>query len=399
MRDSYRYSGLSFSFIAISVFLASVGSLRAMDKVAFTDGDGVRREVEGRILKEYADGIILQGRDGQNWMIFTKNVSHREKTDTEFKPYTAKELGKELLKEFPKSAGFNVLQSNTKRYVIVYNTSRAYATWAGMLFERLAADYPKFWGRRGFELNKNEFPLVAVIFSDPALFRRYALHDAGSDDMAAYYNRKTNRMVLCDLIGLEKYLAASGSDSKRKLRKSQLAEFLDRPRAAFNIATIVHEATHQIGFNCGMHDRLATAYPRWLCEGLAVFHEVPDRDADVGWSVNVKINDHRLPTLIDIIARKSQNPLPTVVLDDKSFFNPETVVNAYALAWGLTFYLSQNKDRKEQFFKYLKKMGEKDIGSPDSPEIRKKDFEECFGEDWDKLYAEFAKAMFSLASR
>lgn len=382
---------------ALPVFAAET-----MEKIAFSD-DGTRREVEGRILKEYSNAIILQGRDGQNWVIKSENLSHREKTGAEFKPFTPKELEEELLKEFPKSAGFDVLQSRSKRYVIVYNTSRAYAAWAGMLFDRLAVDYPKFWGRRGFELNKNEFPLVAVIFSDSALFRRYAIHDTGMENIdmiAAYYNKLTNRMILRDLVGLEKYLAPNASDSKRKLRRAQLAELLDRPGAAHNIATIIHEATHQIGFNCGMHDRLAmAAYPLWLCEGFAVFHEVPDRDADVGWSVKVKINDLRLPVLLKFFARQSQNPLPMIVQDDSLLRKGETAAYGYALAWGLTFYLSQSKDRKEQFFKYLKKMGEKDADSKDSPEIRKKDFEECFGDDWDKLYVDFVRYIKTLPSR
>ena len=41
------------------------------------------------------------------------------------------------------------------------------------------------------------------------------------------------------------------------------------------MATIVHEATHQIAFNCGMQQRYADI-PLWLCEGMAVYFEAPD---------------------------------------------------------------------------------------------------------------------------
>ncbi|HBT76142.1 MAG TPA: hypothetical protein DEB39_04280 [Planctomycetaceae bacterium] len=368
-----------------------------MDKITFSV-DGTRKEVEGRVLHRFADGLVLQGRDGQVYPIAKTDISNHDRDTAEFKPFTPAELETELFKEFPKSNGFNVLKSGstqkTKRYVIVYNTSRAYADWAKKLFEQLYDFYPKFWGRRGFELDKHEFPLVAVIFSNPDEFRRYAFEDAGIDTrslgVAAYYNKHTNRMILCDLAGMEQYL----SDQKRKLRRSQLAEFLERKGAAENIATIIHEATHQIGFNCGMHDRLAP-YPLWLCEGFAVLHEVPDRFSDTGWSKGLKVNDRHLPVLLRFMpVVRSAGPIETLIQTDAPLRDPDTAVQSYALSWGLVFYLSQK--RKNEFMNYVKRMGTKTVASPDSPEIRKKDFEECFGDDWAKLYREMGAYLTSL---
>ena len=56
------------------------------------------------------------------------------------------------------------------------------------------------------------------------------------------------------------------------------------------VATIIHEATHQLAYNCGLHTRSPTF--RWVSEGLAVYFETPDHPAPKGWHGNV--NPERL---------------------------------------------------------------------------------------------------------
>jgi hypothetical protein len=42
--------------------------------------------------------------------------------------------------------------------------------------------------------------------------------------------------------------------------------------------TLRHEATHQLAFNTGIHQRFGTT-PRWLAEGLAMLFETPQQPA------------------------------------------------------------------------------------------------------------------------
>lgn len=369
----------------------------AMEKVVFSD-EGQRHEVEGRVLYELIDEesrkklLILQSRDGQIFIIDKATISHRESDETEFVPYKTadKELEEQLTREFP---GFKILKS--KNFIIVYNTSRGYAEWARRLFDQLHTEYPKYWKGRGFELKESEFPLIAVIFGGREQFRQFALRDAKVDivasNIAAYYNKHSNRMVLCDLAGMEQFL----SDRTRKPRRSELAAFLKREGAAANIATIIHEATHQIGFNTGMHDRLAHAYPLWLCEGFAILHEVPTRNSDTGWEKGLRVHDIYLPVVLRFLLQRQLKPLEAVIQSDALLQNPETGGSAYAMSWGLMAYLSQK--RRDEFMDYLKIMSEKTILTPDSPEIRLQEFEKCFGSDWDALYRDMYAFLMGLA--
>ena len=56
-----------------------------------------------------------------------------------------------------------------------------------------------------------------------------------------------------------------------------------QPEALRTVSTIVHEATHQIAFNCGLHTRLSDC-PRWFSEGIAMYFETPDLRSAKGWN-------------------------------------------------------------------------------------------------------------------
>jgi hypothetical protein len=73
--------------------------------------------------------------------------------------------------------------------------------------------------------------------------------------------------------------------------------------------------------------------------------------------------------------------------DDDLFRRPETALDNYALAWGLTYYLVIRKPR--EFAAYLKILQEKTPLSEDSGEIRIRDFEAAFGSDWNTFDRDF----------
>ncbi|HAC89334.1 MAG TPA: hypothetical protein DCF63_01700, partial [Planctomycetaceae bacterium] len=176
----------------------------------------------------------------------------------------------------------------TKNYVIAYNTSDIYAQWIGQLFERLYRGFNNYWNTRRVRLTKPRFPLVAVVFSDKQSYLMHAKRDIGdsASSMIGYYNMNTNRMFMYDLTGVDGLVPAS----QKVTSQAVINQILSRPEAERTVATIVHEAVHQLAFNSGLQVRLADN-PLWLSEGLAMFFEAPDLQSPQGWKIG-NVNYH-----------------------------------------------------------------------------------------------------------
>ncbi len=378
-----RDAKMSFlRFCLFSVFLGTIGDLFALEYVAFRQ-DGKTRQVEGRFVLEATDAVVLESRDGRIYKIDRIDLLERKSDEVPFTPFSKKDVKVLLQEEFPTTSGFNLHE--TSHFLVVYNTSQEFAQWFGQLFEKLDGEYTTYWKKKGVPLEQHDYPLVAVVLADRGDFVRYAASEgvAVNDEFRAYFNPATNRMVMYDISGLE--AARRGQTGRVTSRTVQ--EFLRRPDAERNISAVVHETTHQIGFNRGMHQRFAPC-PLWVCEGLALLHEVPDIDKRGGWTIKPKINTSRLVRLKQFFQQKPADPIRKLILDDKLLKEGrvEEILDNYALAWGLTYYFVQK--RPKEFAEYLKRTGAKTLLSEDTSEIRLHDFEECFGSDWNKLYAD-----------
>src|SRR3972149_4974979 len=268
---------------------ASAGDSHLVERVTFFS-DGQQETIAGRILVEAQDGgVLVESVDGAQHTIEGKSVLSRQKTDTPFKPLTPDELGEELLAKLP--PGFRV--HATPHYVVCYNTSREYAEWTSSLFERLYKAFTSYWKRQGMELHEPEFPLVVIAFADRASYEAAAKDDLGDAvrNVVGYYNLKTNQVNMYDLTGVE---SARGPATRRGSQR-EITQMLSQRAAVPLVATIVHEATHQIAFNCGLQTRLSDI-PLWLCEGMAVYFEAPDLSSSRGWRGIGKVNYARLAT-------------------------------------------------------------------------------------------------------
>ncbi|HBO44845.1 MAG TPA: hypothetical protein DD670_13120, partial [Planctomycetaceae bacterium] len=316
--------------------LSTPGAASAMERVVF-ERDGRQQTVVGRVVVEAQDGgLLLLARDGVLWTIPPEEKVSLATDDEPFAPLSADELAKNLLAELP--PGFEVHQ--TRNYLILHNSSRAYAVWCGSLFERLYQAFSNDWKNRGFELTEPEFPLVAVIFGDRESYLRFArageLGDA-AESILGYYSLRTNRMTMCDLTGI-----SSLARGRRIRSATQIDQILSAPDALMTVATIVHEATHQIAYNRGMHVRLSDC-PLWLAEGLAIRFETPDLSSAKGWRGIGQVNPSRLERFNEYLARRPADSLATLIAKDDRFRNPATALNAYAEAWALTYFLIRNR--------------------------------------------------------
>ncbi|MDR1924270.1 MAG: DUF1570 domain-containing protein [Planctomycetaceae bacterium] len=348
-----------------------------MDYVEFNHFGKVRYE-EGEVLIEARDGIVFCSRDGQYFVIPPNQLVSRSDDDKLFSPYPIREHVKRLEAEFPQSRGYRMMEK--EHFLIVYTTSRGFAQWYSRILERTCSSFKFYWTARGIKLTEPKFPLVAIIYSNRDEFFKHAESEGLklSQNIYAYYNKLTNRVVVCDLAGFEMYNEANG-----KIDAKTTSQLLRQPGAAQNIASVVHEAIHQVSMNNGMQQRFAP-YPLWVAEGIALFHEVPDTKDSLGWTSTPKVNRERLITLRNYFKKNPIDPIQKIIKEDTLLRDSNTSADNYAMSWGLTYFLT--KSRQKQFVKYLKILATKSPQSEDSPEIRMKEFEECFGDDWEKFY-------------
>lgn len=380
--------------LIVLCFLIVAGPAVAIDRVTFTptardaNGDVVQlpeKTLEGRTLVEDpAGGRLLQTADGLLWTIPSGWNPSCKSDDRPFEPMDADELAASLLRELP--PGFDVYK--TKHYVLLYSTSRTYAKWCGSLVERLYMAFQNFWRRKKLDVQEPEFPLVAIIFGSQRDYANYASKELGVPrnqvgKIVGYYSMKTNRMVMYDITG------TSASMNKRGRTAAQINKLLSKPGAAATTATIIHEATHQIAHNCGLHTRYADN-PFWFIEGLALYFEVPDLKSSRGWRTIGALNPTRMRDFVKYTHRRPGDSLETLVKNDKRLRDLALAENGYAEAWALTYFLI--RQRPKEYVEYVKRISAKKPCRDDTPEQRVETFLDVFG-DPAKLDREFLRYM------
>ena len=353
----------------------------AMDHVTLRRG-GREIRVEGRLLVTAQDGgLLVLATDGVLWAVPPEELVKHATDDVPFKPLTPDEMSRRVLAGLP--AGFDV--HATAHYLIFYDTSKTYAHWCGGLFERLYLAFTNYWSRKGFDLHEPEFPLVAIVFADRNAYAEHSRPELGdaAGSIIGYFSLRTNRMTMYDLTGIE-----SLRRLQPRLRTAdQISQILAQPEALRTVSTIVHEATHQIAFSCGLHTRYSDC-PVWFSEGIAVYFETPDLRSPRGWRGIGVVNRPRLVRFRQYLRSRPVDSLRTLLADDKRFRDPQQGLDAYAEAWALTYYLI--RQRSKQYLSYLKLLSEKEPLLQDGSATRLEEFEQAFG-DLDVLDGEFLR--------
>jgi hypothetical protein len=352
--------------LAAAVSLHAGETPAAKVRVQVRDASG-ERSLDAEVIVEAADGgLLLELPDQRLEVVDPAGIVAREPIDRVDAAQSPRDLGRRIIAELP--SGFD--QVATKHYLLCFDTSRAYAQWCGALFERLHDAFQNFWEQAGFDVEEPGRPLVVVIFSDRERYESFAARDLGAaaDRVVGYYNLMSNRVTTFDLTGSD--TLAGGT--RRTAGKAGL-EILARPEASGLVATLVHEATHQMAFNCGMHRRLA-AVPLWVSEGVATYFETPDLGSGRGWRGVGGVNR---PRLEKFLAAQKPGMLEPMVLGDEPFRRADEALDAYARAWALTYFLLQTK--RESFIDYLRTLSRKEPLVEDSPETRRQDFIDAFG--------------------
>lgn len=361
----------------VGVCLASDSVTNVLEQVRFRDTRKTLREVAGRVLTTAADGgILLEGQDSRLWTIEPDQLLERTTGTEEFVPMAPAALTQQILEEL--GTGFEVVAS--RHYLIATSAGRPYAQWCAGLFERLYTAFQNYWRQRGLVPREPEFPLVAIVMKNQREFAHFAALDAGPDAATAkgYYSIENNRIVLYDLTANGNGPATTSAEISRRVGA-----------VPFNIATVIHEATHQIAFNSGLHTRLADN-PMWVTEGMAMFFETPDLTSRAGWRTVGAVNDLRQRQFLEFSAkRRPSDSLASLVRSDERFTNSEQSGDAYAEAWALTYFLA--KVRRDEYVAYLEMLRGKPRLVWNTPEERLTQFRNAFGGDLHQLDADFVR--------
>lgn len=371
--------------ISLLVVIVLCDAVFGLDYVKIKRG-GKEQEIVGKIEVEAVDGgVLLLARDGELWPIVAEELVSKRSDKLEFKPFTETEMNKQLLVKHP---GFKLHQ--TKHYTICYNTSPAYAQWVGSLYERLYDGFHNYWEKKGIKLAESELPLVALVFDSRESYEQNARRELGEavGSIIGYYSLQTNQVTMYDLTGLEGLGVKKGVSSATRINA-----ILSQPAAERNVATIVHEATHQLAYNSQLQTRYADI-PFWVSEGLAVYFETPDLDSAKGWKRIGGVNQYNLVEFHKWLRERPANSLATLLTDDRRFRDPQTAAAAYAEAWSMNYFLLRT--RGEQYADYLKKLATLKPLVALEPAQRLDMFNEAFGKDLETLEAEFLKYMRSV---
>jgi hypothetical protein len=224
-----------------------------------------------------------------------------------------------------------------------------------VLFERIYRQFHMYITTRGFKATEPEFPMIAVVLPNQAKFAEYCQSEGGKPlaGLVGYYLPSSNRVALYDR-------AATGQATEEDVDD-----------------TVIHEGTHQVAFNTGVHSRIGPA-PLWLVEGLATLFEADGiRKRESGSNVWDRVNVKRLEWFRGYRSQREANSLESFLREDTLF--ARSTLDAYSQAWALTFYLAET--RPAEFTRYLKQMATRNPLEEYDGEARVKDFRSAFGQD------------------
>ena len=308
------------------------------------------RQLEGTPLAWSNKQVFLLARDGQLWDFAPSESRNFRKINSVFSSYSAAEMRAELERELRGK----LVVTGTGHYLVAHPPGRE--AWA-QRFEDLYRSCINYFGLREMRVTEPKFPLVALVWASRQDFARYSAN-AGtriSDGMLGYYSPKTNRVMLYD-------------------------HDYGSPRRSFseNDATIIHEATHQMAFNTGVHSRFAPT-PTWLAEGLGSMFEARGVwDWRNHRERRDRVNRGRLAQFRAWQKQgRAAGDFVHLLGSDRLFqSNPDA---AYAEAWAWVFFLTETYPR--QFAEYVRRVAARPDFEAYPSARRISDFTQVFNSD------------------
>lgn len=326
-----------------------------------------------RIVAEIPNSaVLLEERNGRLHQIPARQLQAREHLQEPFVPFTSAELAADLLQQVP--AGFEVTE--TAHYVICSNSASEYVEFCGKLLESVFDQYFLFMAEQKIEVNEPTLRLPIIIFASSSEFQTFSTRqhpEISFADTPGYYSVTDNQTLLLDLTGDRSIRSAS--TIRRRLA--------DKP---LQVATVVHEAVHQLAFNSGLQVRMADN-PLWLSEGLAMYFETTSSRASLLWNRPGLVNPRHQPGFMKLLqANQVSGAMNTLIESDSAFLNAAEMPAAYPKAWALTHYLVREEKTGMQKFLHNIQQRKPMVGL--TAEERSQEFMTAFGKLPDEMEQE-----------
>jgi len=346
----------------------------------FTVGGPTASVLTGRIVAELADrAVLLEERNGSLHQIAERQIESREDTAEAFVPYTSAEFAADLLSQVP--AGFEIIE--TEHYVVCSNSASEYVEFSGKLLEVVFDQYFRFMTEQKIAVTRPVRRLPIVIFASASEFQSFASKqhpEISFTDTPGYFSVKDNQTLLLDLTGDRSIRSAA--TIRRRLAEKPL-----------QVATVVHEAVHQLAFNSGLQVRMADN-PLWLSEGLAMYFETTSSRSLLLWSRPGQVNPRHQPVFVKLLeGNRISGGMNSLIESDSVFLDAAEMPAAYAKAWALTHYLI--REEKTGMQKYLLSLSQRKPMVGLTAEQRTQEFQDAFG----KLPDEMERELVSYISR
>ena len=321
--------------------------------------------------------LLLEEPNGQLHQIPARQIRSREDALKPFMPLTSSELAADLLLQVP--AGFEITE--TEHYVICSNSAAEYVEFCGKLLELVFDQYFRFMADQKIEVTQPPRRLPIVIFASTSEFQTFAARqhpEISFADTPGYYAVTENQTLLLDLTGDRSIRSAA--TIRRRLAEKPL-----------QVATVVHEAIHQLAFNSGLQVRMADN-PLWLSEGLAMYFETTSTRSSLLWNRPGLVNPRHQPAFMKLVeAKQISGAMNTLIESDSDFLNAAEMPAAYAKAWALTHYLVREKGTGMQ--KYLLSLSLRKPMVGLTAEQRTQEFQAAFGKLPDEMEQELVSSI------
>ncbi|QDT39302.1 DUF1570 domain-containing protein [Stratiformator vulcanicus] len=342
---------------------AGVGDIaEAGNRFSLIEFETSSKTQRGRLLARDSSAALFEDEAARLHYVRLSDIKRVEKVGP-FYHWGSRTMRAELAGEFGAEAGYQ----GANPFLVVGPPDRVkdYARVLGEVY----GSFRRFLLTRGFDVAEPTSVLVVVVFPNREMFEAYAQKEKTkiSRDLVGYYLPTSNRIAL--------YAGGAGRSAR-----SSTGMAIEN--------TLVHEATHQLAFNMGLHDRVGQN-PQWVVEGFATVFEAPGvRSQSGSRTVLDRANHDRLRWFRESIDRRpSENALAKFVSSDQAF--QRSALDAYAEAWALSFYLLET--RPVAYARYLKRVASRDSLGGYSAAERLSDFEAEFGKNLDMLDADFVR--------
>ena len=315
--------------------------------------------VQGMPLAWTRGRALLLRRDGQILNFSPANATQLRKSAETFRALKSVDMRTPLLREF--GPAFDVQFAG--KFVVVHPKARN-EPWAQQ-FDQLHRNFVHYYTSRGVGVAKTRFPLVAIVFPDRLGFLKYAAQEKAKlpPHCIGYYSNFTNRVVLYD----------QGAST----------------RGVINSSLIIHEASHQVAFNVGIHHR-GSPPPRWLSEGLGTMFEAPGVwNSQAHPNREDRINMSQLAAFRRYAPGRPAGSLASFVSNEWLFRTD--VAAAYGESWALSFFLSETHPHAWANFLRITGNPKRDAQVDDAQLLQ--EFMSAFGADLRGLEAQYLRFM------